>query len=397
VAFAITFFFISPGSSFLSSPNRITNVWHSDLVRTEYIAPRSLPINRFVPSFGPIINRRVSPLPLYAPVVRPYFVPVPVLAATEAPTLPPPTTTEAVTTTTAAATTLPPPPPPTTTAAPVEVETEAPAAIEEAPAPPAVVEAPAAPPAAPQVITIQQPAAQGGFPQGIIAVQPIISHGGFLNIGDGGVSAPGGISQFSALLQALLGRQAPAPAAPVAPLMTEAPAPATTIAPAPETTAAPTLPPTTLAPPTPVHYIPALPNIVLQPPQAFQHQAFNQLPAAPQQVALPVISPVDDQKFLIKVEDAHANQEKRNLRYDGQNEYGYSVSQSHGQGGQSYPSYAQNNAVAPGSAYYGQQQLHPAQGPAETQQVYSNQVHVSYILSNLFCIQIEQCRQLAKL
>jgi hypothetical protein len=394
VAFAITFFFISPGSSFFSSPNRITNVWHSDLVRNEYIVPRSLPVSRFVPSFGPIINRRVSPLPLYAPVVRPYFVPVPVVAAAEAPTLPPPTTTEAVTTTTAAATTLPPPPPPTTTAAPVEVETEAPAAIEEAPAPPAIEEAPAAPPAAPvapQVITIQQPAAQGGFPQGIIAVQPIITHGGFLNIGNGGVSAPGGISQFSALLHALMAQQA----APAAPVMTEAPAPATTLAPAPETTAAPTLPPTTLAPPTPVHYIPALPNIVLQPPQqVFQHQVFNQIPAA-QQAPLPEISPVDDQKFLIKVEDAHANQEKRNLRYNGQNEYGYSVSHSHGQGGQSYSSYAQNNAVAPGSAYYGQQQLHPAQGPAETQQVYSNQVHVSYSLA--FILNIGERRQLAKL
>lgn len=433
VAIAIIFYFISPGASFFTTKTTIrTNVWHPDLVRVEHIVPRKPTLYRgFVPIRSPAIRSRVAPAyasaaytpsfpsgfapifpstldssapapalaPALNPALNPYLAPaVPATAAP--PTLPP------LTTTTAAATTLPPPPPPTTTAP----EPPAPAVV-VAPAAPAAVEAPA-----PQVITVQQPAPQGLFPQGIIAVQPIITNGGLLNIGNSGEASPGGLSQFlpanflgSALLQALLAQQAPAApvevAAPPAPeVITEAPTtaapPETTIAPAIETTVAPvvtttvepvpeaTEAPATL-PPTPeeqplyifpsqhgypgLNFAPGLLDTVLQPPalQAFQYQSFesfaNQIPAQEATAApLPEISPsaaplpestpaADQQQFVIRVEDV--------------------------EGGQSYSGYN----------LFGQQQLLPAANPQILQgEVYSNQVHVSTLARSFFYFTLEK-------
>ncbi|XP_065332041.1 uncharacterized protein LOC135934320 [Cloeon dipterum] len=305
VTFALLFLFISPSWSFflpfntepaariivrkqhlLQYPSSRRYVLTQNLQHDQFLgfSPSLKSQGGFIPYYstnGQVVLNEVQPAAL--PAALPAFPAAPALptlpaapalpalpvlpVVTEAPTTlpPPPPTTTAAPVTTAAPTTTPEPT--TTTAAPPPPAPETPAPEIPAPAPPAP-EVPVAAPApvavaapAPQIVTIQP---SQGFPQGIIAVQPIITHGGFLNLGSHGQAAAfpaQGLANNAALsfLQSLLGQHLPA-AAPAAPAPAEPEAPA---APEPVATEAPVMvivteaPTTTAAPTTPAPPVPA--------------------------------------------------------------------------------------------------------------------------------------------
>ncbi|CAB3364844.1 Hypothetical predicted protein [Cloeon dipterum] len=136
-----------------------------------------------------------------------------------------------------------------------------------------------------EIVTIQP---SQGFPQGIIAVQPIITHGGFLNLGSHGQAAfpAQGLANKAALsfLQSLLGQHlpaaAPAPAEPEAPAAPEpvaTEAPTTTVAP--ETPAQPTI----TAAPAPAPARPEITVVIVPAPHPAPAYLPQAAPAAPAQ------------------------------------------------------------------------------------------------------------------